>query len=242
MAAVAEFLEQPVTLAEAGEAPLSNPAIDPGAWQEVIDQGNLALARETEIPDSVRLLVEELADQVAALPQDATLRVDPYLLLAAQRALIGSLRALDSDDPAEARRQMRVRLEQLRQVYRDLAEGGPLYEDRSAKEIARWLDVVLDVSQVRMAELFGVSARTFQRWISPTDPVGPEGDDARRLRIAAAVINHLRHALTGPGAVAWFERPNPRLDGGRPIDLLNEADAPARLVALAASVRSSTAA
>jgi putative toxin-antitoxin system antitoxin component (TIGR02293 family) len=243
MAAVAAFVEEPTALAEPLDEFVIDPAVgDPSAIVENLEAHNLALAREREIPESVRLLVEELADELAALPDEATLRVDPYLLLAAQRALIGSLRALDSDDPAWARRQMRVRLEQIRQVYRDLAEGGPLYEDRSAKEIARWLASVVDVPQARLAELFGVSPRTFQRWVSESDPIAPEGDDARRLRVVAGVVNHLRHALTGPGTVAWFERPHPRLDGKRPLDLLDEVDAPGRLTALAASTRSHTAA
>lgn len=243
MAAVGAFLEEPTTLAGPLDEYVADPALsDANAIMESIEAHNLALAKEREIPDSVRLLVEELADELAALPDETTLRVDPYLLLAAQRALIGSLRALDSDDPASARREMRTRLEQMRQVYRDLAEGGPLYEDRSAKEIAAWLASVVDVSQARLAELFGVSPRTFQRWVSESDPVAPEGDDARRVRVVAGIVNHLRHALTGPGTIAWFERPHPRLGGKRPLDVLDEVDAPARLSALAASTRSHTAA
>lgn len=243
MAAIAAFLDQPIALADPFDEHVADPATgDPVAIQEQLAAHNLALARQAEIPESVRLLVEELADEVAALPDDAALRVDPYLLVAAQRALIGSLRALDADDPAWARRQMRVRLEQIRQVYRDLAEGGPLYDGRSTKEIARWLASVVDMPQGRLADLFGVSARSFQRWVSESDSVAPEGEDARRLRVVAAAVNHLRHALTGPGTVAWFERPHPRLDGLRPIDLLDEVDASTRLRALAASTRSHTSA
>lgn len=243
MAAIGAFLDHPVVLAEPLDEHIADPATgDPSAIQEQLAAHNLALARQREVPDSVRLLVGELADELAALPDDATLRVDPYLLVAAQRALIGSLRALDVDDPAWARRQMRVRLEQIRQVYRDLAEGGPLYQDRSTKEIARWLVSVVDMPQGRLADLFGVSARSFQRWVSESDPISPEGDDARRLRVVAAAVNHLRHVLTGPGTVAWFECPHPRLDGLRPVDLLDEVDASARLMALAASTRSHTAA
>jgi uncharacterized protein (DUF2384 family) len=209
----------------------------PALIEQEIAERNLLLGRSREVPYDLRLYVEGLADQVAALPEDITLRVDPYLMLAAQRALIGALRALELDD-ASARRQLRLRLEQMRHVYRDLAEGGPLYEDRPAKELVRWLDDVLDVSQARLAELFGVSARTFQRWVSASDPAGPDGDDARRVRIVSAVANHLRHALTGPGVLAWFERPHPQLAGRLPIDVLDDPDASARLGALAASTRS----
>ncbi len=243
MAAIAAFLDQPTVLAEPLDEHIADPSTsDPSGIQEQIEAHNLALARQLEVPESVRLFVEELADEVAAMSDDDTLRVDPYLLVAAQRALIGSLRALDSEDVAWTRRQMRLRLEQIRQVYRDLAEGGPLYQDRPTKEIVRWLVSVVDMPQGRLAELFGVSPRSFQRWVSESDPVSPEGDDARRVRVVAAAVNHLRHALTGPGTVAWFEHPHPRLDGRRPIDLLDEVDASARLMALAASTRSHTAA
>jgi uncharacterized protein (DUF2384 family) len=209
--------------------------------RELARRGML-LASEAEISEDLRFFIDELADQLINLPEEAPIRVDPYHLLAAQRALIGSLRALDSDDAAWARRQMRIRLEQLRQVYRDLAEGSAIYEDRPAKEVARWLDHALDVSQSRLAELVGVSPRTFQRWVSESDRVGPEGEDARRLRVIASAANHLRHVLTGPGVVSWFERPNPQIDGLRPLDLLDDPEAAARLATLAASTRSHTAA
>lgn len=237
------FVEQAVAPGKPpeGGAAANRTGGDP-AICDAIEEQNLALARSYVIPDSVRLFVDELADEFAALPDDAPLAVDPYLFLAAQRALIGSLRALESEDEAAARRQLRVRLEQIRQVFRDLAEGGPLYEQRSPKEIARWLIDVLDAPQARIAEVFHVSPRTFQRWISETDPVSPEGDDARRVRIIAAVVNHLRHAMTGPGVLAWFREPHPSLGGKRPQDLLERTDALTRLSALAASTRSHTAA
>jgi hypothetical protein len=209
--------------------------------QEIADR-NLLLASQPEIPEDLGFFIDWLADQLIDLPEDAVLRVDPYFLVAAQRALLGSLRALDSDDTAWARRQMRFRLEQLRQVYRDLAEGEAVYEGRPAKEVAQWLAEVLDTPQVRLAELLGVSARTFQRWVSQTDPAGPEGDEARRVRVIAGAANHLRHAFTGPGVVRWFGAPNSQLNGLRPLDLLDDVDSASRLATLAASARSHTAA
>jgi len=245
MAALSPFLEldNPVAPPIGGEA-----FVDP-IWlsdSETIEQEiarrSLLLARQSEIPEDLRFFIDELADQLIDLPESAALRVDPYLLVAAQRALIGSLRALDSDDAAWARQQMRVRLEQMRQVYRDLAEGEAVYEDRPAKQVAGWLAEVLDTSQARLADLLGVSPRTFQRWISQADSVGPEGEDARRVRVVARAANHLRHVLTGPGVVSWFEAPNPQLDGRRPLDLLDETDGASRLSTVAASARSHTAA
>lgn len=245
MAALSPFLELEDTVGP----PAGGEAFDGPIWlsdSETIEQEiarrSLLLARQPEIPEDLRFFIDELADQLIDLPETAALRVDPYLLVAAQRALIGSLRALDSDDPAWARQQMRIRLEQMRQVYRDLAEGEAVYEDRPAKQVANWLAEVLDTSQARLAELLGVSPRTFQRWISQADSVGPEGEDARRVRVVARAANHLRHVLTGPGVVSWFEAPNPQLDGRRPLDLLDETDGASRLSTVAASARSHTAA
>jgi uncharacterized protein (DUF2384 family) len=216
--------------------------LDPRSIEQQIAYHNLLLARQDEVPDDLRFFVDELADQLIGLPEDAALRVDPYFLVSAQRALLGALRALDSDDTSLARRQLRIRLEQLRQVYRDIAEGEMVYEDRPASQVATWLAEVLDVSQARLAELSGVSARTFQRWLSPTDAAEPEGEDARRLRVISKAANHLRHVLTGPGVVRWFEQPNLQLGGRRPLDVLDEADAAAQLSTLAASARSHSAA
>jgi uncharacterized protein (DUF2384 family) len=207
---------------------------------EELAERNLRLARETEISEDLRLYLEQLADYVSAFTSEAPGEVDPYLLLAAQSALIGALRVLDSPDTAGARREMRTRLEQMRHVFRDIAEGGPLYEDRSAREIARWLATVLDTSQASLAELLGVSARTFQRWISEAGPGEPQGEDARRVRVVAQIANHLRHALTGPGVVRWFARPHPRLGGDRPLDLLDDPQAADLLATLAAGARSHT--
>ncbi len=227
---------------------LETPESEGASWEpemksieEEIAEFSLRLASEPVIGEDLYLFVDRLADELIDLPDDAPLRVDPYFLLAAQRATIGSLRVLDSDDAAWARDQMRVRLEQLRQVYRDLAEGEAVYESRPAKQLASWLAAVLDVPQARLAELAGVSSRTFQRWVSDTDKVGPDGEDARRLRVIASAANHLRHALTGPGVVRWLEQPNAQLEGARPLDLLEDPEDAPRLSTLAASTRSHTA-
>lgn len=247
MSALAPFLEPDAVWSPTLDA--EPPAFEPPVWlsdsgsiEREIAARNERLASNEEIPDDLRFFVDDLADQLIDLPDMAALRVDPYLLLAAQRALLGSLRALDVEDASLARSQMRIRLEQLRQVYRDLAEGAAVYEDRGAKQVAAWLAEVLDVSQTRLAKLLDVSPRTLQRWVSETDPVGPEGEDARRLRVIARVANHLRHALTGPGVVLWFEVPSAQLGGTRPLDLLDDPNAAARLATLAASARSHSAA
>lgn len=226
---------QPFTpLAESDRAP-----VDPTNIEHQIAEQNLVLARSPEIPDSVRFFVEGLADDLTQLPADAALRLDPYLLVALQGSLIAALRALDDPDPSSARRELRIRLEQLRQVYRDLADARPIYEDRPAKQLVRWLAEAIDVPHARLANLFGVSPRTFQRWVSETDEGEPTGQDARRVRIVANLVAHLRHVFTGQGVLDWMERPHPEAAGKTPRELLDEPDALPRLSRLAASTRSS---
>lgn len=224
------------------DLPPSPPPIDAAATERELARMNLQLAREPEISDDLRLDLEQLADRISAFTSEAPGEIDPYLLLSAQSALIGALRALDLEeaDPAAARREMRNRLEQMLHVFRDIAEGGPLYEERSAREIARWLTAVLDTSQSSLAELLGVSARTFQRWISETGPGGPQGEEARRVHVVAQIANHLRHALTGPGVVRWFGRQHPELGNRPPLELLDDPQAADLLTTLAAGARSHT--
>jgi hypothetical protein len=206
-----------------------------------IESQNLILARERVVPDSVRLFVEELADEVAGTTLDAALLTDPYLMVALQRSLIAALRAVEHPDPERARRELRIRLEQLRHVYRDLSDTLPVDETRPINDLARWLASSLDVSQSSMASVLGVSSRTFQRWVSESNAATPGEDDAARIRIVASLVSHLRHAFTGPGVVRWFDRPHPAIGGLAPKELLNESDALPRLLRLAASSRSGVA-
>lgn len=209
---------------------------------ERLGAANRALAATRDVPDDVSELVRGLADQMAELDAEGVADADPYLVVALQGAAIGALRALEQNDPADARRRLRYRLEQMRHVFRDLAAGQPVAEDRPAKDVARWLVGAVDVPQRRLADLLGVRERTFQRWISDSEPSRPEGDDARRLRIVARIAAHLRHSLTGPGVVGWFERPRRELAGKPPVALLDDPDAVGRLLTLASGVRSSAAA
>ena len=214
---------------------------DPALIEREIAEHNLRLGSEEEIGEDLYQFVDRLADRLIDLPDDDPLRLDPYFLLSAQRATMAALRVLDSEDPQWVREQMRIRLEQLRQVFRDLEEGKTIYDTLPAREVAVWLDNELDVSQARIAGLLGVSSRTFQRWVSPNETSGPDNEDARRLRVIAAAVNHLRNALSGPGVVSWLEAPNVRLEGRAPLDLLSEPDAGVLLGTLAADTRSHSA-
>jgi Homeodomain-like domain len=221
--------------------PGSQGHFDPALIEREIAEHNLKLGSEGEIGEDLYQFVDRLADTLIHLDDETPLRLDPYFLLSAQRATMAALRALDEDDPQWVREQLRIRLEQLRQVFRDLEEGQAIYDTRPPKDVAAWLDSELDVSQVRIAALLGVSSRTFQRWVSTSETSGPDDEDARRLRVIAAAVNHLRHALSGPGVVSWFEAPSVRLDGRAPVDLLAEPDAGVLLSTLAADTRSHSA-
>jgi uncharacterized protein (DUF2384 family) len=241
MAAIAPLLLDDTAFEELLRTGGDPDMVDPAGIEHEIAASNLQLARAKDIPESVRLFVEDLADDVALLPLDAMLRIDPYLLVALQQSLLASVRALEHPDPVIARRELRIRLEQLRQVYRDLADARPIYEDRAVKQLVRWLVEVMDVPQARLGELFGVSPRTFQRWASENDDSEPAGAEARRVRIVAHLVGHLRHALTGHGAIEWLESPHPRIGGRMPRELLDDPEALSQLTRLAASTRSAIA-
>jgi hypothetical protein len=208
---------------------------------ERLDRANSLLAEEAVVPNQVADLIQELGDRADQMLSVNVGAVDPYLLLAFQRGLIGSLRALDLLDESQRRRQLRVSIERMRQALRNFVEEVSVGEAESAKEIARWLMEVLDVPVARIAELLDVSPRTYQRWLSPSATTTPHGDDALKLRVAARIANHLRHVFTGPGVVRWFDRPHPQLKGEAPILLLRHSERLNELVNLAAASRSSAA-
>jgi len=203
-----------------------------------IGSANRRLAREREVPASVRALIEDLADALGASDPEE-LGADPYLLLDVQRTAIHALRAAAEDDPVLARRAVRLALEHLRFLFARIAEDALVSEDRPAKEVARWLGTQLDVPQRAVAALVGVHERTFQRWTSESESSEPSGEDARRLRVIAQLVAQLRFALTGPGVIAWFERPREELGGQTPAALLPEPTAVIELRRLARAARGS---
>ena len=206
-----------------------------------LDRANSLLAVEKVVPPQVVVLLEDLGDRADRTSSIDVGQVDPYLVVAFQRGLIGALRALDLPEETQRRRQLRVSIERMRQALRDFVEEVHVGEAESAKGMARSLVEVLDVPVGRIADLLNVSPRTYQRWLSRTDTTKPHGDDALRIRVAARIANHLRHVYTGPGVVRWFERPHPELKGEAPILLLRHAERVNELINLAAASRSSAA-
>ncbi len=224
MSAIAPDIRQPARVArELGEA-------------------NAVLARQPETPASVVGLVAAVADAIAAGDDAQAAVVNPWLWIKLQSAAIRAQAALREDDPGR-RRQLRLALEQMRFLFARIADREPIGEDRPAHEVARWLDAKLaSVSQPRKAELLRVSARTYQRWVSDQEAARPSGEDERRLRVVARIVNQLRYSLTGPGVVEWFEHPRADLEGAPPSAVLDDPDKLELLITAAAASRGNIAA
>jgi len=60
--------------------------------------------------------------------------------------------------------------------------------------------------------------------------------------VVARIVNQLRHSLTGPGVVEWFEHPRADLEGLSPAEILDDADRLDLLLAAAAASRGNVAA
>lgn len=193
------------------------------------------------MPEAVRKLVSRIASDVMNISPHEVTAVDPYLLLALHQGVLLARFALDINSATRQRQMLRVALEKMRQAVRDIAEGVPTNEDRPAKEIARWLVATLAVPQVEIADLLSVNPRTFQRWISATDDAEPRDEDALKIRLLSRIAQNLRHSFTGPGVLAWLDRPHPDLKGEPPRNLLSKRRSFEQLANLAAAARSSAA-
>jgi hypothetical protein len=214
----------------------------PALLAHELEEANRRLAREAQTPSSVVGLVEDIADAIAAGDSEEVATVNPWLWIRLQSAALRAQASLREDDP-QRRRQLRVALEQMRFLFARIADREPIGEDKPAADVAGWLDLKLaSVSQPRKAELLGVSPRTYQRWISDREAATPSGGDERRLRVVARIVNQLRHSLTGPGVVDWFDHPRADLGGATPAELLDDQDRLELLLAAAAASRGNVAA
>ena len=214
----------------------------PLAVARELGEANRRLAREAETPPSVVGLVEDVADAISEGDEQELAVVNPWLWIRVQGATLRAQASLREDDP-QRRRQLRLALEQMRFLLARIAEREPIGEDQPANEVARWLEATLpSVSQHRKADLLRVGVRTYQRWISDRGTSTPAGDDERRLRVVARMVNQLRHSLTGPGVIEWFDHPRADLEGASPAEILDDPDRLELLLAAAAASRGNVAA
>jgi transcriptional regulator with XRE-family HTH domain len=194
---------------------------------------NMELAEQPAVTAEVRDRARSFLEAMERSDLGAWDEIDPRHALLAHRAGMAALAALDRDD----RDGLRMALDGLTQALDAIAEGEPVSDARSGKELVQFLAAVTEASQARLAELLGVSLRQFQRWLSPIERAKPEGDDLRKVRAVARIVNQLRFSLTPAGAVDWFWW---RLPGRRtaPVDLLADPAQLPELLRQASSLRS----
>jgi hypothetical protein len=197
---------------------------------------NDRLAGERTIPPALAREVRTLAEAIERTELRRWDAIDPRHALALLRGAVAAQLALDGSGRG-ARDRLRVALESIRQALTAIAEREPVADERTPKELVRWLVETAEVPQARLAELFGISPRQFQRWASSSDPAAPDAEDAGKVRAVARVVNQLRFVLTPSGAIEWFGWPRSDLGGKAPAALLGDAHALPDLVAVAGSMR-----
>jgi DNA-binding transcriptional regulator YiaG len=216
---------------------LSQPAAAAAEIQRLNDE----LAGERTIPPAIVATVREIATGIEETNLRRWETVDPTHAVIVLRSAVSAQLAVEEPDSPVARDQLRVALESIRQSLAAIAEREPVSAERSPKEIVQWLAARTEVSQSRLAELLGVSARQLQRWLSATESAQPEGDDARRVRLVARIVNQLRFALTPAGTVEWFGWERSDLGSRRPRELLDDPMEEPRLLMIAGAMRSTLA-
>jgi uncharacterized protein (DUF2384 family) len=217
----------------------------PQALAASLAEANRELEREPTAPPAVLDLVASVCEQIAEAPRERWAAVAPDQWIELQQAALRTQRVvLGEADRRAQRAQLRLLVEELRFRLARLDEQDAYGADRPIGEVVRWLDRALPVGQSAKAELLGVHDRTYQRWVAENGASRPTGDDDRRVRLVARLVGELRHVLTGPGAVAWLERPLDALDGRTPVAVIEsgDLDSERRLFALVASARAGSAA
>jgi DNA-binding transcriptional regulator YiaG len=210
----------------------------PAAAATEIQRLNDRLAGEATIPREIVDAVRDIAAAVDQTNLDRWYTVDPQHAVIFLRSAVTAQRAVEEPDSSRARDQLRIALESIRQSLAAIAERAPVSDDRSPKQIVQWLAQRTEVSQSRLAELLGISPRQLQRWLSSSEQSQPDGEDARKVRAVARMVNQLRFVLTPAGAIEWFDWPREDLDGGTPAQLLPDPQREPELTRLAGSMRS----
>jgi uncharacterized protein (DUF2384 family) len=213
--------------------------VNPAAAAEELHQLNMELAAAATIPVAIQAQVRELTDAVDRA-HGGWASIDPHYVEILLRATLSAQIALMEPDAPESRDRLRMALDGLVAAFDAIAEQVPVSDDRTGKELVAWLVEHAEVSQAELAHLLGVSPRQFQRWLSPAEKAGPDGDDLRRVRAVARIVNQLRFSLTPAGVIAWFSRRLPQLGRRRPIDLLDRPERLPDLIAVAAETRATT--
>lgn len=218
-------------------ADLSEPAV---AAQE-IQTLNDRLASTPAIPSDVAVAVREIVAGVEETNLRRWESVDPTHAVIVLRSAVSAQRSLEDPGSPAARDQLRMALESIRQSLAAIAERETVGDERDSKQIVQWLQERTEVSQSRLATLLGVSPRQLQRWLSPAETTRPEGEEARKVRLIARIVNQLRFALTPAGTVEWFGWPRSDLGSRSPSELLDDPVEEPTLLRVAGAMRSTLA-
>lgn len=202
-----------------------------------VNDATVALQRSPVVPSAIEELIDGF-DVLLHAEAPLRLQADPYLTTMLFAAAFRAEKALRHDDADVQRREVRLALEQFRQALRDIITGRPFSADTPVREVLKNLAAVASVPQGELADLLDVSTRQLQRWLAADGPV-PTGDDEARIRVVGQIVNHLRHAFTGPGVVAWFYRRHPGLRA-KPVTRLADPMAYPDLLGAAAGARAMT--
>jgi len=188
-------------------------------------EANRHLAKEETTPLSILDLLSDLCEQIGETRADKLTGISPDDWMAVQSAALRTQTALRRDDDEEKRRnQLRLLIEELRFRFARLAERQLVAEDRPITEVVRWLDSTLTVPQSAKGELFAVSDRTWQRWVSESETSQPADEDERQVRLVARVVGELRFLLTTNGVVVWLHQPDPALQDRSPLDVIRAGE------------------
>ncbi len=213
----------------------------PDTVEAQLAQMSRMLGEADEPPAEVIAFADALSAQLIGMDRSEWPEIDPYLLAELMQTIAGVEQTLRRSDPRRRAAELEIELEALREIFADLREATPIRDDRSALEIARWLKDTTQASNQELAVL-GPSKRTWERWLSPAGGSEPHGEEDARLRVAARIVNQLRHALTPQGVLQWFAAGHPELGGRPPAELLGDLRHAPELVGLASEVRRSDAA
>lgn len=201
-----------------------------GSFGDALDE----VSRRTEVDGSLqrRLLeigrrLKELQPTIEALNFDVEQTAEMYsAILDVDRAVHGEESDLDRFE------EILLGIERVRQVVRDALDefiGGRRPDRREL--VQRITDHLPGISQQELAELAGVTPRTLRRWATSG------GSPSDRLLLVAKLVQILHHAWSPKGVHAWFGRPRPRLEGRRPLELLDDPGAERVLLAEARGSR-----
>jgi hypothetical protein len=214
--------------------------LDPRTAADAVVFINDDLAGHRTIPPAIADAVRGLVDQLLASDIETWLAIDPFQALLVHRALLEAQEAATIADDRDARNRLRLALARLVDALYLVNESEETSEARSSKEIVQWLAANVDVPQKDLAELLGVDLRKLQRWLSDATANQPEADEARRVRTVAKIVNQLRHVLTAPGVIAWFDWPSPDLGGKTPASVLGDVAKTSALLSAASNMRSTS--